>query len=163
MSLVLLPLVEQELVIIMKTMEPRTSKTASRRLARQHHIVMPALSSAFCLPIADGLSSLVLRRLIITDRSRENANYVLSEVKRPRGDESKTYRRGVLYAFALVFVLYILANIAYFAASSVEDIEAAGVIVAAKFFSRVRPTCPQYVSYLDPSTDLTRSSATDPS
>lgn len=74
----------------------------------------------------------------VLNEYRENANYVLSEVKRPRGDESKTFRRGVMGAFFVVSILYLFANIAYFAASSVDDIEAAGIIVAAKFFSRVR-------------------------
>ncbi len=69
--------------------------------------------------------------------SRENANYVLSEVKRPRGHESRTFKRGVLFAFGLVSTLYLLANIAYFAASSVVDIEAASVTVAAEFFGKV--------------------------
>ncbi len=38
---------------------------------------------------------------------------VLSEVKMPKGDPSKTFKRGVLVAFGLVSVLYLLANVAY--------------------------------------------------
>jgi amino acid transporter len=69
--------------------------------------------------------------------SRENANYVLSEVKRPRGHESRTFKRGVLFAFCLVSTLYLLGNVAYFAASSVYDIEKASINVAAEFFGNV--------------------------
>lgn len=42
-----------------------------------------------------------------------NLYQVLSEVKRPKGDPTKTFKRGVFFAFALVSVLYLLANVAY--------------------------------------------------
>lgn len=31
----------------------------------------------------------------------------------PKGDPNKTFKRGALFAFALVSVLYLLANVAY--------------------------------------------------
>lgn len=34
-------------------------------------------------------------------------------MKRPKGDPTKTFKRGVFVAFAIVSVLYLLANIAY--------------------------------------------------
>ncbi|KAL7267445.1 hypothetical protein RUND412_009973 [Rhizina undulata] len=67
----------------------------------------------------------------------ENANYVLAEVKRPKGNEAKTFKRAILIAFAVVSLLYILANVAYFAASTTEEIMDEGVIVAANFFIKV--------------------------
>lgn len=67
----------------------------------------------------------------------ENANYVLAEVRRPRGDESRTFRRAVLLAFTVVTVLYVFANVAYFAASTTGEIQDIGISVAARFFIRV--------------------------
>ncbi|CAZ86234.1 unnamed protein product [Tuber melanosporum] len=67
----------------------------------------------------------------------ENANYVLAEVKRPRGHESRTFKRAALVAFTVVTVLYILANVAYFAASTTDEIMKDGVTVAASFFIKV--------------------------
>lgn len=46
-------------------------------------------------------------------KNAKEAIQVLSEVKRPKGDPTKTFKRGVFFAFALVSVLYLLANIAY--------------------------------------------------
>ncbi|KAL7268527.1 hypothetical protein RUND412_008848 [Rhizina undulata] len=67
----------------------------------------------------------------------ENANYVLAEVKRPKGDESKTFKRAVLVAFVVVSTLYILANVAFFAASSVQELTRGGVSVGIDFFIKV--------------------------
>ncbi|PWW76825.1 hypothetical protein C7212DRAFT_295386 [Tuber magnatum] len=67
----------------------------------------------------------------------ENANYVLAEVKRPRGHESRTFKRAALVAFTIVTLLYILGNVAYFAASTTEEITQEGATVAARFFTKV--------------------------
>ncbi|PWW73527.1 hypothetical protein C7212DRAFT_217500 [Tuber magnatum] len=60
----------------------------------------------------------------------ENANYVLGEVRQP----AKTLRVSAPIAILGVAALYILANIAYFAALPKEVIQKGGVTVAADFF-----------------------------
>lgn len=67
----------------------------------------------------------------------ENANYVLAEVKRPPNKPEQAFKRGALMAFGSVTILYIFANVAYFAASSYEELENTGVTVAAEFFEKV--------------------------
>ncbi|CUS13314.1 unnamed protein product [Tuber aestivum] len=67
----------------------------------------------------------------------ENANYVLAEVKRPRGDESRTFKRAALVAFTVVTLLYILANVAYFSASTTKELIETGSTAAAEFFIKV--------------------------
>lgn len=78
-----------------------------------------------------------LLSILYTFRGWENANYVLSEVKMPKGNPTKTFKRGVFFAFALVSLLYLLANVAYFAALTAGEIEDAGAKLASKFFSKV--------------------------
>ncbi|KAI5782673.1 amino acid permease-domain-containing protein [Geopyxis carbonaria] len=62
-----------------------------------------------------------------------NAHYVLSEVFQPQ----RTLKIGAYSAVALVSVLYILTNIAYFGALSKDEIMNAGTEVAAGFFKKV--------------------------
>ncbi|PQE29675.1 high-affinity methionine permease protein [Rutstroemia sp. NJR-2017a WRK4] len=59
-----------------------------------------------------------------------NANYALSETKNP----VKTLKIAAPTALAIVGVLYMLANIAYFAAVPKEEIMTSGRILAASFF-----------------------------
>ncbi|PMD47200.1 high affinity methionine permease [Hyaloscypha variabilis F] len=59
-----------------------------------------------------------------------NANYALSETKNP----VQTLKRAAPAALILVSILYMLANIAYFAAVPKADIISSGRIVAATFF-----------------------------
>ncbi|KAI8662617.1 hypothetical protein LRP88_06830 [Fusarium phalaenopsidis] len=60
----------------------------------------------------------------------DNINAVLSEVRNPQ----KTLKLALPLSMGTVTVLYILANIAYFAAVSKEDFKAAQVTVAASLF-----------------------------
>ncbi|KAG0642484.1 amino acid permease-domain-containing protein [Tuber brumale] len=67
---------------------------------------------------------------VMLTRGWENANYVLGEVRRP----AKTLRVSAPIAILGVAALYILANIAYFAALPKKVIQNGGVTVAADFF-----------------------------
>jgi amino acid transporter len=67
----------------------------------------------------------------------ENANYVLSEVRRPPGNESKVFKVAAFSAIGVTTVLYVLANVAYFTVLSDEELMADGGMVAAKFFVKV--------------------------
>ena len=62
-----------------------------------------------------------------------NVNYALGEVKDPK----RTVRLAGPLAIVIVTILYILANIAYFAAASKQEITGSGRLVAALLF-RVR-------------------------
>lgn len=62
-----------------------------------------------------------------------NANYALSETKNP----VRTLKIAAPLAIAIVAVLYMLANIAYFAAVPREEILDSGRILAASFFRNV--------------------------
>lgn len=67
----------------------------------------------------------------------ENANYVLSEVHRPRGAESRVFKVASFSAMGTVTVLYVLANVAYFTVLTDEELLEEGEMVAAKFFNKV--------------------------
>jgi amino acid transporter len=62
-----------------------------------------------------------------------NANYAMSEMKNP----VRTLKIAAPTAIAIVGVLYMLANIAYFAAVPREEIISSGRILAASFFRNV--------------------------
>lgn len=62
-----------------------------------------------------------------------NANYALSETKNP----VRTLKIAAPMAIAIVAVLYMLANVAYFAAVPREEILDSGRILAASFFRNV--------------------------
>ncbi|KAF2421120.1 amino acid transporter [Tothia fuscella] len=62
-----------------------------------------------------------------------NANYAMSEMKNP----VRTLKIAAPTAIAIVGVLYMLANIAYFAAVPKEEIASSGRILAASFFRNV--------------------------
>jgi amino acid transporter len=74
-----------------------------------------------------------LLRVIFSYKGWENANYVLSEVKNPR----KTLSIAAPIAIGSVVILYVLANVAYFAAIPSDDLANSGVIVAGLFFRNV--------------------------
>ncbi|GAA5839801.1 hypothetical protein JCM3766R1_004617 [Sporobolomyces carnicolor] len=59
-----------------------------------------------------------------------NATYVMNEVKRP----IRTIRIAGPLGLGLCAVLYIMANISYFAAVNVHDLKASGVTVASYYF-----------------------------
>jgi amino acid transporter len=65
--------------------------------------------------------------------SWENANYVLGEVRHPR----RTLAVAAPLAIGGTMALYVLANVAYFAAIPAEELRDSGVIVAGLFFKNV--------------------------
>ena len=67
-----------------------------------------------------------------------NAFNVVNEVQNP----IKTIKRNSIYALLIVATLYILANIAFFAAVPKEDIMTSKQTVAALFFQNVFGTQP---------------------
>lgn len=68
----------------------------------------------------------------------ENANYVLSEVKRPVGRESRVFKVAALGSIGTVTLLYVLANVAYFTVlTTAELVEEDGDMVAVKFLLKV--------------------------
>ncbi|KAK0621216.1 amino acid permease-domain-containing protein [Bombardia bombarda] len=77
--------------------------------------------------------ALALSQVLYSFSGWENANYVLTEVR----DAPRTLRKAAPIAIAAVTVLYVLANIAYFAAMSKSEIANSKVVVAADFFQNV--------------------------
>ncbi|PPQ95601.1 hypothetical protein CVT26_008630 [Gymnopilus dilepis] len=83
-----------------------------------------ASASSFCLSLYNVIWSYI---------GFSNVNYALSEVKNPQ----RTVRIAGPLAIAVVTVLYLLANIAYFAGATKEDITSSGRLVAALLFRNV--------------------------
>ncbi|KAK4208435.1 amino acid permease-domain-containing protein [Rhypophila decipiens] len=77
--------------------------------------------------------SLALMQVLYSYSGWENANYVLTEVR----NAPETLKIAAPLANLTVTVLYILANIGYFAASSKSEIASSGTTVAASFFTNV--------------------------
>ncbi|KAH8878577.1 amino acid transporter [Thozetella sp. PMI_491] len=77
--------------------------------------------------------SLALLQVLYTYSGWENANYVLTEVR----DAPRTLRRAAPLAVSIITVLYVLANISYFAAMSKSDMANSGLTVASVFFQNV--------------------------
>ena len=74
-----------------------------------------------------------LLRVIYSYKGWENANYVLSEVKSPK----RTLGLAAPIAIGGVTTLYVLANVAYFAAIPKDQLANSDVIVAGVFFTNV--------------------------
>ncbi|CAI0642235.1 unnamed protein product [Colletotrichum noveboracense] len=74
-----------------------------------------------------------LLRIIYSYKGWENANYVVGELKNPR----KTLAIAAPIAIGGVTILYVLANVAYFAAIPKTELANAEVIVAGVFFRNV--------------------------
>ncbi|KEY71173.1 hypothetical protein S7711_02287 [Stachybotrys chartarum IBT 7711] len=74
-----------------------------------------------------------LLNIIYSYKGWENANYVVGELKRPR----RTLAVAAPLAIGGVTVLYLLANVAYFAAIPRADMATADVLVAGLFFRNV--------------------------
>jgi amino acid transporter len=96
--------------------------------------------NAFQLSTGDGWGgggayaySTALLRIIYSYKGWENANYVLGELKNPR----KTLAIAAPIAIGGVTILYVLANVAYFAAIPKDELANSEVIVAAVFFRNV--------------------------
>ncbi|KAL2156535.1 hypothetical protein VTH82DRAFT_1280 [Thermothelomyces myriococcoides] len=82
---------------------------------------------------AAGGYAIALLQVLYSYSGWENANYVLSEVRRA----PTTLKRAAPISVSVVTVLYLLANISYFAAMSKKEIADSGVTVAAQFFENV--------------------------
>lgn len=76
--------------------------------------------------------ALALLQVLYSYSGWENANYVLTEVR----DAPRTLRRAAPIAISGVTVLYVLANIAFFAAMSKAEMAKSGVVVGADFFRK---------------------------
>lgn len=74
-----------------------------------------------------------LLNVVYSYKGWENANYVMSELKHPR----KTLAIAAPLAVGGVTILYVLVNVAYFAAIPREDLAKSEVIVAGLFFRNV--------------------------
>jgi amino acid transporter len=74
-----------------------------------------------------------LLRIIYSYKGWENANYVVGELKHPR----KTLAIAAPLAVGGVTILYVLANVAYFAAIPKDELANSEVIVAGVFFKNV--------------------------
>ncbi|KAI3544630.1 amino acid permease [Colletotrichum filicis] len=74
-----------------------------------------------------------LLRIIYSYKGWENANYVVGELKNPR----KTLAIAAPLAIGGVTILYVLANVAYFAAIPKTELATSEVIVAGVFFRNV--------------------------
>ena len=74
-----------------------------------------------------------LLRIIYSYKGWENANYVLSEVKSPK----RTLGLAAPLAIGGVTTLYVLANVAYFAAIPKDQLVESDAIVAGVFFTNV--------------------------
>ncbi|KAI0969512.1 amino acid/polyamine transporter I [Xylaria arbuscula] len=74
-----------------------------------------------------------LLSIIYSYKGWENANYVVSELKHPR----KTLAVAAPLAVGGVTILYVLANVAYFAAIPKKDLATSEALVAALFFKNI--------------------------
>jgi amino acid transporter len=82
---------------------------------------------------AAGGYSIALLQVLYSYSGWENANYVLTEVR----NAPKTLRKAAPVSILAITILYVLANISYFAAMSKDQIAEAGTVVAAQFFENV--------------------------
>ena len=83
-----------------------------------------------------GASTIHVRKDALLTRSFcswSNAAYVLNEVKRP----VRTLKIAGLLALSICGVLYLLANVAYFATATPKEIANSGNTVAGFFFGQV--------------------------
>ncbi|VUC26895.1 unnamed protein product [Clonostachys rosea] len=109
---------------------------AGRRLVPDPH----NFDNSFAIEVGDGYGgggvyaySNALLNIIYSYKGWENANYVVSELKNPR----KTLAIAAPLAVGGVTILYLLANVAYFAAIPKSDLAKSEVLVAALFFKNV--------------------------
>lgn len=66
----------------------------------------------------------------------ENANFILEEVRRPPGDETRVFRRGAKFTILIVWFFYIMVNVSLFAACSTEELINSSDVLSL-FFSKV--------------------------
>ncbi|KAK4121535.1 amino acid transporter [Parathielavia appendiculata] len=109
---------------------------AGRRLVPDPH----NFDNAFAIESGEGYGgggayaySNALLNIVYSYKGWENANYVLSEIRDPR----RTLTIAAPLAVGGVTILYVLANVAYFAAIPKSDLATSEVIVAGLFFRNV--------------------------
>ncbi|KAG6359698.1 hypothetical protein INS49_010750 [Diaporthe citri] len=109
---------------------------AGRRLVPNPH----NFDNAFRIEEGDGYGNggaygyaTALLRIMYSYKGWENANYVVGELKNPK----RTLAVAAPLAVGGVTVLYLLANVAYFAAIPKSDLAKSEVIVAGLFFRNV--------------------------
>jgi amino acid transporter len=92
--------------------------------------------NAFRLEVGEGYGgggayayATAILRIVYSYKGWENVNYVLGEVKSP----VKTLKIAAPLAIGGTTILYVLANVAYFAAIPKEELAASEVIVAGEF------------------------------
>ncbi|KAL2120227.1 hypothetical protein VTJ04DRAFT_4253 [Mycothermus thermophilus] len=109
---------------------------AGRRLVEDPH----NFDNAFAIESGDGYGgggayaySNALLNIVYSYKGWENANYVLGEIKNPR----RTLTIAAPLAVGGVTILYVLANVAYFAAIPKSALAKSEVIVAGLFFRNV--------------------------
>ncbi|KAK7732413.1 hypothetical protein SLS63_005091 [Diaporthe eres] len=109
---------------------------AGRRLVPNPH----NFDNAFRIEEGDGYGNggaygyaTALLRIVYSYKGWENANYVVGELKNPK----RTLAVAAPLAVGGVTVLYLLANVAYFAAIPKSDLAKSEVIVAGLFFRNV--------------------------
>ncbi|KAK4031208.1 amino acid/polyamine transporter I [Parachaetomium inaequale] len=109
---------------------------AGRRLVPDPH----NFDNAFAIESGEGYGgggayaySNALLNIVYSYKGWENANYVLGEIKDPR----RTLTVAAPIAVGGVTILYVLANVAYFAAIPKSDLATSEVIVAGLFFKNV--------------------------
>ncbi|KAK3688786.1 amino acid/polyamine transporter I [Podospora appendiculata] len=110
-------------------------------LAGHMHVPNPHnFDNAFAIESGEGYGgggayaySNALLNIVYSYKGWENANYVLSEIKSPR----RTLTIAAPIAVGGVTILYVLANVAYFAAVPKSEIASSDVLVAALFFKNI--------------------------
>ncbi|KAK2606836.1 hypothetical protein N8I77_005561 [Diaporthe amygdali] len=109
---------------------------AGRRLVPNPH----NFDDAFAIEEGDGYGNggaygyaTALLRIVYSYKGWENANYVVGELKNPK----RTLAVAAPLAVGGVTILYVLANVAYFAAIPKSDLAKSEVIVAGLFFRNV--------------------------
>lgn len=70
---------------------------------------------------------------VLTSRRWSNAAYVVNEIRNP----IRTMKIAAPIGLAICGTLYLLANVAYYAAATPEEIANSGVTVAAFFMGKV--------------------------
>ena len=106
-----------------------------RRVPNPHNF-----DNSFAIESGDGYGgggaqaySNAILNVIYSYKGWENANYVVSELKNPR----KTLAIAAPLAVGGVTVLYVLANVAYFAAIPKDQLASSEVLVAGVFFTNM--------------------------
>lgn len=109
---------------------------AGRRLVPNPH----NFDNSFAIEEGDGYGNggaygyaTALLRIVYSYKGWENANYVVGELKNPK----RTLAVAAPLAVGGVTILYLLANVAYFAAIPKSDLAKSEVIVAGLFFRNV--------------------------